>query len=164
MIIQPYTPNYQAQVIDLILSIQCDELSVAIDLTDQPDLLEIPNFYQQNRGNFWIAINRDRVIGTIGLIDVGTSFGVLRKMFVQKDYRGKHIGVGQQLLETLLKWSAKQQFSQIYLGSITQSKAAHRFYEKNGFIEVTTNQLPPQFPRMEVDTKFYCYHLKTQDQ
>ena len=164
MIIQPYTPNYQAQVIDLILSIQCDELSVAIDLTDQPDLLEIPNFYQQNRGNFWIAINRDRVIGTIGLIDVGTSFGVLRKMFVQKDYRGKHIGVGQQLLETLLKWSAKQQFSQIYLGATNRYKAAHRFYEKNGFIEITTNQLPPQFPRMEVDTKFYCYHLKTQDQ
>ncbi len=159
MNIQPYSSDYQTQVVHLILSIQRDEFLLPIDLTDQPDLLEIPKFYQKNKGNFWIAIEGDHVIGTIALIDIGTSLGVLRKMFVQSEYRGQQIGVGQKLLETLIKWSEQQQITRIYLGTTERYKAAHRFYEKNGFIEIETNQLPTQFPRMEVDTKFYCYHL-----
>ena len=33
--------------------------------------------------------------------------------------------------------------------------AAHRFYEKNGFIELQKVALPKAFPIMAVDSKFY---------
>jgi predicted N-acetyltransferase YhbS len=37
--------------------------------------------------------------------------------------------------------------------------AAHRFYEKHGFSEIAPAQLPPSFPIMRVDTKFYRLEL-----
>jgi hypothetical protein len=34
-------------------------------------------------------------------------------------------------------------------------RAAHRFYERNGFDEIDARALPASFPRMAVDTRFY---------
>jgi hypothetical protein len=37
--------------------------------------------------------------------------------------------------------------------------AAHKFYEKNGFMEIRKNQLPDTFPIMKVDSKFYKFKV-----
>jgi N-acetylglutamate synthase-like GNAT family acetyltransferase len=158
--IEPYSSDYQEQVVKLILSIQQDEFAVPISIADQPDLLKIPEFYQQRRGNFWIARAGNQVVGTIALLDIGHNWGVLRKMFVHKDYRGKHIGCGYQLLDTLLAWVKNQGMTAVYLGTIERFKAAHRFYEKNGFVEIAQTELPENFPQMKTDTKFYRYDLE----
>ncbi len=80
--ISVYHPQYQAQVIELILKIQRDEFGLPITLDEQPDLLIIPTFYQQGNGNFWVALDKYKVIGTIAAIDIGNNQLVLRKMFV----------------------------------------------------------------------------------
>ena len=90
-----YKDEYRQQVSDLILDIQCNEFGVPITLDEQPDLKDIPGFYQKVNGNFWIVINDNLVVGTIALLDTGNSQGALRKMFVHKAYRGKEFGVGQ---------------------------------------------------------------------
>jgi GNAT superfamily N-acetyltransferase len=154
--IQPYTSEYQQQVIELILAIQ-QEFGIAITLADQPDLLEIPQIYQSGKGNFWLAIAQKQVVGTIALIDLGNGQAVIRKMFVQANYRKQQIG--QTLLKTLLNWSSQQGFKQLYLGTTEQFKAAHRFYEKNGFVQITPVELPTAFPLIAVDTRFYRYCL-----
>ncbi|NEQ19959.1 MAG: GNAT family N-acetyltransferase [Microcoleus sp. SIO2G3] len=160
--IQPYSPEYQEQVLALIRDIQQNEFAVAIALEDQPDLLQIPKFYQIGKGNFWIALDQGKVIGTIALIDIGSSQAVIRKMFVHPDYRGKQIGVGQQLLNTLLIWAKLQLIVELYLGTTELFKAAHRFYEKNGFTKITKAELPSTFPLMPVDTRFYQYTLSAE--
>jgi N-acetylglutamate synthase-like GNAT family acetyltransferase len=48
---------------------------------------------------------------------------------------------------------------EIYLGTTDKFRAAHRFYEKNGFNEIAEYNLPGNFPVMEVDTKFYQLKL-----
>lgn len=154
-IIQPYSPFYQAQVLALIQTIQRDEFAIAITLQDQPDLLNIPDIYQTNGGSFWVAVVDNTVIGTLALLDIGHGHGALRKMFVHKDFRGQHIGCGQQLLDTLLMWADQHAITTIFLGTTDIFKAAHRFYEKNGFVELAKSELPPHFPQMQVDTKFY---------
>jgi hypothetical protein len=53
--IEIYTDNYKHHVANLILGIQNDEFKIPITLELQPDLNEIPKFYQVNNGNFWIA-------------------------------------------------------------------------------------------------------------
>ncbi|MDE1907667.1 MAG: GNAT family N-acetyltransferase, partial [Rhodospirillales bacterium] len=54
-------------VVDLILPIQQGEFGVPVTLQDQPDLLEIPAFYQINGGGFWVAEAEGRIIGSIAL-------------------------------------------------------------------------------------------------
>jgi len=152
-----YTDLYKQQITDLILSIQQTEFGIPITLEDQPDLNNIPSFYQTNNGNFWIVVIENKVAGTIALLDIGNSRGALRKMFVHKDFRGKEYGVGQVLLNTLFKWARQNNFKEILLGTTEKFIAAQRFYEKNGFEEVEKQSLPNEFPVMEVDVKFYRY-------
>lgn len=156
--VQIYLPKYQEQVINLILDIQ-HEFNVPIPLEEQPGLLKIPDFYQKGQGNFWIAVDNDTVVGTMALVDIGNNQVALQKCFVRKDYRGKEIGVGQQLLNTLLDWGKSQSIWEFYLGTTEAYKAAHRFYQKNGFIEITKSELPKNFPLIRFDTKFYKYEL-----
>ncbi len=157
--IQPYSAEYQEQAIDLILNIQQLEFGIAIAIEEQPDLLKIPEFYQTGKGNFWIAVDGGKTIGTIALIDTGNNQAAIRKMFVRQDYRGKEFAVGQRLLDTLLSWAKRQSIRELYLGTTELFKAAHRFYEKNGFANIPKSDLPPSFPLMAVDTRFYKYTL-----
>ena len=157
--IETYTDIYKKDVADLILHIQTIEFSIPITLGMQPDLHDIPGFYQTNCGNFWIAKIDGSVIGTISLLDIGNRQGALRKMFVDKHYRGKEFGVGQKLLNTLLDWSRQKGFTEIFLGTTEKFIAAQRFYEKNGFQEIEKQALPETFPVMDVDIKFYRFLL-----
>ncbi|MEA5595149.1 hypothetical protein [Rivularia sp. UHCC 0363] len=77
-----YHPQYQNQVAELILKIQQQEFGVSITLEDQSDLLNIPDFYQQGNGNFWVALDEDNVVATIAAIDIDNKYLALRKMFV----------------------------------------------------------------------------------
>lgn len=149
----------QQQVIDLILSIQVGEFSVPITAEAQPDLKIIPEFYQKGNGNFWIAVEDDKVVGTIALVDIGDNMVALRKMFVHKDWRGKEKATGQKLLDTVFNWGKERNLQHIYLGTIERLHAARRFYQRNGFVEVPKSSLPPSFPVMAVDDYFYHYRF-----
>lgn len=157
--IEVYIDIYKNRVADLILHIQNTEFGIPITLLQQPDLNEIPAFYQAGRGNFWIAKAEDNLIGTIALLDIGNNKGALRKMFVDKNYRGKEFGAGQQLLDALLVWAKQKSITEIYLGTTEKFIAAQRFYEKNGFTEVKKEELPKEFPVMDVDVKFYRFSV-----
>jgi DNA-binding MarR family transcriptional regulator/N-acetylglutamate synthase-like GNAT family acetyltransferase len=154
-----YTDDYKEAVIEHILSIQRDEYGIAIRRQDQPDLEDIAGFYQHGAGNFWLALDGQRVVGTIGLIDIGGGQGALRKMFVQANYRGGGRGVASRLLAALLAWAKAKNLTAVYLGTTDKFLAAHRFYAKNGFAEIDRADLPPTFPVMKVDSRFFCYNL-----
>jgi len=158
--ISEFNDSYKDKVILLILQIQQDEFNVPVTIKDQPELNNIPGTYQLDGGNFWVATAGDDVIGTIGLIDAGRNIGALRKMFVDKRYRGKQFGIGQMLLNRLMDHARDNHINEIFLGTTADFKAAHRFYEKNGFTAVTKGELPENFPAMNVDHVFYRLALR----
>ena len=153
--IKKYTKNFKEEVISLILEIQQKEFEIPISIADQPDLEDVENFYQKGAGNFWVASINNTVVGTIALLDIGNAHGALRKMFVKKEFRGKDFNIGQRLLNMLFAWSRENRLKNIYLGTTEKFLAAHRFYEKNNFIEIDKELLPTEFPIMGVDVKFY---------
>jgi N-acetylglutamate synthase-like GNAT family acetyltransferase len=159
-LIRQYTPADTQGVIDVILPIQQSEFGIPITLEAQPDLLNIPGFYQQGTGGFWVAESGGSIVGTIALLDIGNRQAALRKMFVSQSHRGAEHGVARQLLATLLDWSRLQDVDEIYLGTTGAFLAAHRFYEKNGFAELARSELPRTFPVMAVDTKFYVHSIQ----
>ena len=154
------TALWQARVADMIVHIQQEEYQIPITREQQPDLQDIAGFYQQGNGNFWIAPMEDQVIGTVALLDIGEQQVALRKIFVHESYRGKTWGVSHALLQQAIDWAKEQGLHAIYLGTTPQFKAAHRFYEKNGFIEISEEELPSTFPILEVDKKFYRLLLR----
>ena len=165
--IGPFCEHHLPGIVNLILPIQQSEFGIPITLDDQPDLLDIPGFYQTGSGNFWVALHDGEVVGTISLLDIGNGQGALRKMFVKKKFRGSTKTVACRLLEVLLEWCRRHNINEIYLGTTAKFLAAHRFYEKRGFLEIEKKELPVSFPLMIVDTKFYKYsvvHGEAQDE
>ncbi len=157
--IVPFSPQYADGVIDVILPIQQAEFAVPITLDAQPDLKDIPAFYQRADGNFWVALDGGKVVGTAALLDIGNHQAALRKMFVAATHRGPAHGVARQLLGALIGWCRTREVTAVYLGTTAKFLAAHRFYEKNGFREIAREALPDRFPVMAVDTKFYTLAL-----
>lgn len=155
--IQPIFNNYTNQVIELITHIQQKEFNIPITVHDQPDLLDIEANYHAGGGSFWGAFDGDELVGTIALIDIGHNAGTIRKMFIKDGHRGT--GLAQQLLDTLINYSRQKHITDLYLGTSAVLKAAHRFYERNGFVLTDINDFPSYFPRMPVDTMFYWLQL-----
>lgn len=150
---------YRDEVCQLILEIQQNEFHVPITLEDQPDLLTIPEFYQNGRGNFWVAIHEGKAVGTIALVDFSVHQAALRKMFVQKNFRGKEWGTAQKLMDGLLQWAKQKSIDEIYLGTLSQMHAAHSFYRRNGFTEISKENLPLNFPLVHVDSVFFEWRM-----
>jgi GNAT superfamily N-acetyltransferase len=153
--IRPLKNNHRDEVAALILPIQQIEFSVPITLDDQPDLQDIEAAYFRPGGHFWGAFVDGELAGTIGLLAPAPGFGVIRKMFVKPEFRGKPWSLAQHLLETLLVQARDSGMGHLYLGTISRMHAAHRFYERNGFSLVEKERLPAAFPLMAVDDTFY---------
>ncbi|HRJ60925.1 MAG TPA: GNAT family N-acetyltransferase [Azospirillaceae bacterium] len=151
----------------LILPIQQQEFAIPVTAADQPDLADIDGFYRRGKGEFWVAAIDDgptggRIVGSVALLDLsaapgGAGLGVIRKMFVAADQRGS--GLAQSLLDALFDHARSAGLTELWLGTTEKFRAAHRFYERNGFAVVEPADLPAAFPRMAVDTRFYRLDL-----
>ena len=154
--ISPCAAGDAAGIRDLILGIQQGEFGFPITWEDQPDLHDIAAWYRRGAGEFWVAKDEaGRIVGTIGLRDIGSGAGALRKMFVAAAWRGPERRVALGLVETLMAHARAAGLRTILLGTTEAFRAAHRFYEKCGFRRVEPEMLPAAFPRMSGDTRFY---------
>ncbi|KAF2082291.1 GNAT family N-acetyltransferase [Flavobacterium sharifuzzamanii] len=159
MQIKPIQNEYENEIVDLILNIQQKEFNVPITLEDQPDLLDIQNFYFKSGGTFLGAFIDGKLVGTIALVKFNSEAAAIRKMFVKKEFRGKEFQIAQQLLEQLIKYSKENGIKNLYLGTVTLLQAALRFYEKNSFVTIPKETLPADFPLMKPDNVFCHLNL-----
>ena len=133
ILIAPFSDADQQGVLNVILPIQQREFSIPITGADQPDLMNIPEFYQSGTGGFWVARSDGGVVGTVGLKDIGSRQTALRKMFVAAPFRGRELGVAGKLLDVLLAHARAKGVAEIFLGTTDKFLAAHRFYAKAKF-------------------------------
>jgi N-acetylglutamate synthase-like GNAT family acetyltransferase len=102
---------------------------------------DLSQSYHKGRGSFWIAVDiaQDRVIGCVGLLDVGDDRGYLKRMYIHADYRA--IGLGKRLLLQLLDHAQTHGMREVYLATDHSMEAAQKFYARHGFRRI--EQLPP---------------------
>jgi len=151
-----YQNNYKQQIIDLILYIQNCEAKIDLSVEEQPDLLNIPYYYQKNGGQFWIAVENEKVIGTIALMNYGNGNSVLKKFFVEKNYRSKKVGCA--LYMRLKQYAQANMINTIILDTPSVAKESHKFYERSGFRKIDKNLLPFLYDYPDRDS--YLYLLK----
>lgn len=129
-----FNKKYQAAVVDLVggLLVYTGAIAKSDLPIDDEDLMQIPQTYS-GLGGFWMAISKDRLIGTVGLRDMGNGLVKLKRMFVLPEFHGQ--GVGQALLNYAIDKARERGFTRVILNTNEHMIRAHHFYEKNGFIK-----------------------------
>jgi len=155
--IATWSPADRDAVLAFIVAIQRGEFGIEISAEDQPDLADVRGAYQAGGGEFWVARAGGEVAGTIAAIRIADDAVALRKMFVAAEHRGD--GLAARLMETLVEWARAEGVRTIYLGTTAVMSAAHRFYAKHGFARIDPAELPPSFPLMSVDSRFFVREL-----
>jgi GNAT superfamily N-acetyltransferase len=147
--ITTFQPKHQSDIDQMMEQISL-EFEQNILIENYKKIIDL--FYLENY-KFWVAIVNKKVVGTIGFFELESKNGEIKKMYVDKSFRGKKIS--KLLLDTLIDWAIKNKFNQIYLGTMTQFKAAQRFYEKNGFEKINQSELPNDFIKFPLDSIFF---------
>ena len=99
--IEAYSGRLDEEIRELILGIQNNEAKIGLFLAEQPDLLDIANCYKKSGGGFWLALDDGKLIGTIRLMMAQNGCAVMKKFFVDAQYRSQ--GVGLALYKTLIE-------------------------------------------------------------
>lgn len=153
MEITTYSDRYKDSTIKLITDIQELEFG-RHSKSGRPELHKIAQTYQRGRGNFWIAVDNNKVVGTIALSDYGAGKGYLERFYVAKELRRQ--GLGSKLFSTLLEFAKSNEYKEIFLSTEENRVVARSFYVKNGFKQIES--LPSDFPRAEYEI-FYKLEL-----
>ncbi|AUO86018.1 GNAT family acetyltransferase [Streptococcus agalactiae] len=71
-------PYHLAQQVDLINYCQNIEAKLDIKMAEQDDIFQIENYYQNRKGQFWIALENEKVVGSIALLRIDDKTAVLK--------------------------------------------------------------------------------------
>ena len=157
MQIEKYSECYHDEVVSLILNIQNNEAKIGLSLDEQPDLLDINRYYRSAGGEFWVAISDGKVIGTIGLMIKEKNCAVLKKFFVESEFRKQKVGLA--LYNELLKYADKNGVRGILLDTPSVAPRWHTFYEKAGFYKISSDELPISYSYPDRDSILYMLNL-----
>lgn len=148
------------EIIKLVLHCQNDGSRAEIlSLDKQPDLLNIKKEYIDSGGNFWVAKDNGKLAGTIGLYPLRNNIAVLKKFFVEEQYRGKPHHLGQQLYFTLLDFAKNKGIKTLILDTPKNTERAHKFYIKAGFRQIEEKDLPVHYNYPYSDSDFFILDI-----
>lgn len=157
--ISQFEDKYTQDVINIVLHFQNDGTRPIVSVDDQPDLLNIVGEYIDRGGNFWIAKDDEKLVGSIGIMPYSTEIAILKKFFVYENYQGKPYHIGRKLYNELLTFAKKRAYKEILLDTPHNTERAHKFYEKAGFQKVNEEDLPIQFSHPYKDCDFFLLKL-----
>ena len=109
------------------------EESWILEESDKKDLLN-PNKIIHNGGQVFFALENQKVIGTVAMINSSDDRFELAKMTVQEDFRGK--GIANMLMDECLEFAKENKAKEIFLISNDSLTIARNLYDKYGFKEV----------------------------
>lgn len=101
-----------------------------------PDLGRFCEVYAPEGRKYWVATDAEgRVVAGVGIGEIHGVKGVceLQKMYCLKEARGT--GVAHVLMDLALEY-ARRYYNECYLETLDNMHAAHRFYEKYGFVRI----------------------------
>ncbi|OGM20442.1 hypothetical protein A2714_01275 [Candidatus Woesebacteria bacterium RIFCSPHIGHO2_01_FULL_38_9] len=98
----------------------------------------------KNNGKIFFAEDDSKVIGFVSgfvgtqskenlLERVPTKVGYIEDLFVEKEYRGKHVGTN--LLEKMEKYLKDKGCDSLWLEVFVPNTSAHEYYKKLGFMD-----------------------------
>ena len=88
-----------------------------------------------------VALDNGQVVGYSYLLinepaidlEVRKKYGYVHDLFIDAEYR--HRGIGERMLDEILRWFRSQNIDRVELGVITGNRPAYSFWKKHGFTD-----------------------------
>ena len=97
-------------------------------------LLEV--FSSAKRNAFWVVEGPHEIVGSFGIEGRNDSATELRRMYLDKGYRG--LGIAQRMLDCAQAEARSLGFATMIVSTAQIQRAADRFYRKSGFRQIRT--------------------------
>ena len=130
MEIRSYQPGDEQQIIVLEDTVLREYGYQFLPELDR-DLLDIPRYYTKRKGQFFVLVEDDQIVGSIAVSKITSRVCKLRRFYVLKKYRKQ--GWGRKLYHEALGFIRGVGYDEIWLSSAPEFKDALRFYELAGF-------------------------------
>lgn len=130
-----YNDNYKNEICNFINKSM--HKFIGRPYKDRPDISNINDYYINNNGNFWLAIDvkKNKIIGSIALDNRSNEYGILKRFYVEEEHQNK--GIGSKLYELFYDYIEKNtKIKKIYLVSDRVLQNAHRFYIHKGYKQI----------------------------
>ena len=131
MRIRAWQPSDSTQIAGLITTILAQEFPGDQKAYPAEDLERLAETYQGSTDTFLVAEEDSRVIGTCGVKADDPRTAILRRLFVDPEYRGK--GVGRSLLNEALAFCRKKGFQEVIIRTSTRMNQAIGLCNSMGF-------------------------------
>ena len=128
-----YKPEDSVAVKDLILSILEKEYPFDRSAYQDSDINDISGTYSGRDNVFFVIEEKDKVIGTIGVKKDAPESALIRRFFVDTNYRKK--GLGTMLLEKAVEFCKSKNYKEICFRATDRMRDAMKLMKKKGFKE-----------------------------
>jgi len=112
-----------------------------VDPEHEDDLRRLEDEYLSAGSCFWVAEIDGRVVGMTAIHRIDAETARLRRMRVTAARR--RLGIAQRLLETAEQFCRDYGYRRMILDTTEQQTAAHRLYERAGFVRTGERTLGP---------------------
>lgn len=127
------------------------------DLRFSDGVDNLAEYFSKPREIFLLVKLDDRIIGCGGIKDLDINNGLLKRFYIDKEFRGK--GVAALLLDELIKFARQQKYKYLVLDTRFDNIRAQKFYEKHDFKRFKT-QPYPSWSESSAPDIFYFYRLE----
>jgi putative acetyltransferase len=117
------------------------------------DAVRLPGPYVPPRGAIWVAVADERIVGCVALRPLPGSIGEVKRMYVDREWRG--IGIGRALLETLIEAARSLDYHHLRLGTLAEMLEAQALYASLGFVPIERYRDDEM-----IDTRFFELELR----
>jgi len=137
--IRPFADDDAPQVRELFIVINRllspsdlrDAFEAYIERALAEEIDRITTYYGQRHGGFWVAIQKDKVVGTFGLERSSPDSMELRRMYVDPGARRR--GIARQMLRFAEDECRRRKIFRLELSTSEVQEAALSFYRNSGY-------------------------------
>jgi GNAT superfamily N-acetyltransferase len=136
---RPFTERDAAQVRQLFITVNRllsppdlgDAFEAYIERALTEEIDRIPAYYGERDGGFWVAVKRDKVVGTFGLERASDDAMELRRMYVDPSARRR--GIARRMLRLAEDECRRRNVSRLQLSTAEIQQAALALYRNAGY-------------------------------
>lgn len=139
--IRRFSAGDEAGVKGLITEIMSGEFGADQAAYPTDDIEHIDHTYGKLGEAFFVAVDGDDVIGTVGIKKEDDRIALMRRLFVAPAYRNQQLGL--KLIDRALQFCEEMGYQEVIFRTTSNMKRAIDICKKRGFVQRARIQLGP---------------------